>query len=71
MKPLCCGYDEERQMYLGRTYMDSPEVDGIVYFDAEQPTEEGTFVEVEIQSAIGAELIGQAVLEVGGYDDGK
>ena len=71
MKTLCCGYDEERQMYLGRTYMDSPEVDGIVYFDAEQPTEEGTFVEVEIQSAIGAELIGQAVLEVGGYDDGK
>lgn len=71
MKTLCCGYDEEEQMYLGRTYMDSPDVDGIVYFDAPQPVEEGDFVEVEIQSAVGAELIGRAVLEVDGYDDGE
>ena len=39
---LCCGYDPEHEMFYGRTYMDSPDVDGIVYFYADEPVEEGT-----------------------------
>lgn len=71
MKTLCCGYDEEQDVYIGRTYMDSPDVDGVLFFTADKPVEEGDFVQVEIQSAVGAELIGQAVLEEDDYDDGK
>ena len=26
---LCCGYDPEHEMFYGRTYMDSPDVDGL------------------------------------------
>lgn len=71
MKTLCCGWDEQHELYIGRTYMDSPDVDGIVYFDASWPVEEGDFVDVEIQSAIGAELVGQAVEEEKGNDHGE
>lgn len=56
---LCCGYDEEHEMYFGRTYMDSPDVDGLVYFYSENEVCEGTFVNVKIESAIGAELYGE------------
>ena len=58
-KVLCCGYDAEHEMYFGRTYMDSPDVDGIVYFYSEEPVEEGSFVTVEIEN--GAELYGEIV----------
>ena len=56
---LCCGYDAEHEMYFGRTYMDSPDVDGIVYFYAEEPVAEGSFVPVVVESALGAELYGE------------
>ena len=60
-KVLCCGYDAEHEMYFGRTYMDSPDVDGIVYFYSEEPVEEGSFVTVEIENGVGAELYGEIV----------
>ena len=56
---LCCGYDEDHELYFGRTYMDSPEVDGIVYFYYEEEVAEGTFVQVKIESGVGAELYGE------------
>lgn len=56
---LCCGFDDEHEMHFGRTYMDSPDVDGIVYFYSESKIPEGTFVRVVVESAIGAELHGE------------
>lgn len=56
---LCCGYDPEHEMFYGRTYIDSPDVDGIVYFYADEPVEEGTFVPVKIENAVSAELFGE------------
>ena len=56
---LCCGYDTEHEMFYGSTYMDSPDVDGIVYFYADEPVEEGTFVPVKIENAVSAELFGE------------
>lgn len=56
---LCCGFDEEHAMHFGRTYMDSPDVDGIVYFYSENKVDEGSFVRVTVESAIGAELHGE------------
>ncbi len=57
---LCCGFDEDGRQY-GRSYMDSPDVDGVVFFDEETP--EGQFVRVRILDAAGCELFGERVEE--------
>lgn len=57
---LCCGLDESGRQY-GRSYMDSPDVDGVVFFD--EPTAEGQFVRVRILDAAGCELFGEKVGE--------
>ena len=57
---LCCGVDESGRQY-GRSYMDSPDVDGVVFFDEETP--EGQFVRVRILDAAGCELFGEKVGE--------
>ena len=31
---LCDGWDEEAQSYVGRSYAESPGIDGVIYFDA-------------------------------------
>ena len=56
-KVLCEGFDEEEQMCYGRTYMDSPDIDGIVYFEGD--ADEGDFVDVEIIDAVGCILYGK------------
>lgn len=58
LEVLCCGVDENGQRY-GRTYMDAPEIDGVVYFEEEVP--EGTFAMVKIYDAAGCELFGEVV----------
>ena len=53
------GSDDEQQLWYGRTYADSVEVDGHVYFDA-MDTEpgEGEFVSVLITESLGPDLLG-------------
>ena len=55
----CEGFDDEQQLWYGRTYADSVEVDGHVYFDA-MDTEpgEGEFVSVLITESLGPDLLG-------------
>lgn len=60
MEILCDGYDAERGAYFGRSYADSPDIDGCVWFTSEQPVETGTFTQVRIDSAADGELIGTA-----------
>ena len=43
---LCEGYDEEKELYTGRTYFQAPDIDGRVYFPSDDPIEEGTFCKV-------------------------
>ena len=59
MQVLCEGFDEEQGLWYGRTYADSVEVDGHVYFDAEdsEPAE-GEFVSVLITESLGPDLLG-------------
>ncbi|BBJ27518.1 30S ribosomal protein S12 methylthiotransferase RimO [Athalassotoga saccharophila] len=40
----------ENGMYFGRTYMDAPEIDGLVYISSSKPVKIGTFVDVKIKS---------------------
>ena len=55
---LVDGYDEEFQQYYGRTYADSPDIDGRVWIGTEEPISEGTFVKVCIDAVIDGDLSG-------------
>ena len=59
---LCEGYDSENFMYFGRSRADSIDVDGKVYFVAEDEVKIGTFVKVEILNADEYDLIGREQL---------
>lgn len=61
MTILCEGFDETYNMYHGRSYADSPDVDGKVYFTAETPVQAGEFVQVRIENSLGADLEGVLV----------
>lgn len=58
MQVLCEGFSEEENLYFGRTYADSVDVDGIVYFSSKNPVAAGTFVSVHIDDSFGADLCG-------------
>lgn len=45
---LCEGYDEEKELYTGRTYFQAPDIDGRVYFASDDPVEEGEFRKVTL-----------------------
>ena len=55
---LCEGWDGETGLYYGRSYADSPDIDGRVLFDSAFSVEEGQFVPVRITGAQGADLTG-------------
>ncbi len=58
MEVLCEGYDSEREQYFGRTYADSPDIDGRVFFDSETPVKVGSFVQVHITDVCDGDLCG-------------
>ena len=58
MQVLCEGFDEEQQLWFGRTYADSVEVDGHVYFESNAAPQPGDFVPVLITESLGADLLG-------------
>lgn len=59
MEVLCEGRDGESGKYFGRTYADSPDIDGRVLFDADG-AQEGDFVSVRITDTLDGDLIGIA-----------
>lgn len=58
---LVDGYDTEYAQYYGRTYGDSPEIDGRVWLSSEEPLTEGTFTNVCIDSLVDGDLSGYIV----------
>ena len=64
MEVLVEGYDEESFLFYGRSYGDSIEVEGLVYFGTEEEVEPGDFVTVEILNADEYDLMGKTVKEV-------
>lgn len=58
---LCDGFDPEEELYYGRSYADSPDVDGRVWFDSDSVIRAGMFCMVEITGTRDGELIGQEV----------
>ena len=58
MDVLCEGFDDEQQLWFGRTYADSVEVDGHVYFKSDDTPQAGEFVPVLITESLGPDLLG-------------
>lgn len=56
---LCEGFDEDMGCWAGRTYADSPGIDGTVYFTAAGEVPAGTFVPVLLTSTEDGELLGE------------
>ena len=59
MEILCEGYDPEEDAYFGRSYADSPDIDGKVWFAADRTVKVGEFVQVYIHDVYDGELIGE------------
>lgn len=55
---LVDGYDTEVGQYYGRSYADSPDVDGRVWLAASEPLREGSFVMARIDGSVDGELTG-------------
>ena len=55
---LVDGYDEEYEQFYGRTYADSPDIDGRVWLSSETPLREGQFVMAHIDGCIEGDLSG-------------
>jgi ribosomal protein S12 methylthiotransferase len=57
------GYDEEFEQYYGRTYADSPDIDGRVWIATQDDISEGDFVTVCIDGLVDGDLTGYIVEE--------
>lgn len=63
LEVLVEGYDDGQQMYVGRSYMDAPDIDTKTSFITErEDVQPGDFVWVEILDSVGYDLIGREVL---------
>ena len=63
LEVLVDGYDEEQEQFYGRTYADSPDIDGRVWIGSEEPLHEGDFVMVKIDGCTDGDLCGYVVEE--------
>ena len=58
---LCEGFDGQAQMFYGRSYAESPDIDGRIWFTADEEVQPGTFVTVRITDTMDGELTGERV----------
>ena len=63
LEVLVDGYDEEVEQYFGRTFADSPEIDGRVWIASEESLSEGEFVRITIDGLVDGDLAGFIVEE--------
>ena len=63
LEVLVDGYDEEQEQFFGRTYADSPDIDGRVWLASEEPLREGSFVTVKIDGCVDGDLTGYVLEE--------
>ena len=63
LEVLVDGFDEEFEQFYGRTYADSPDIDGRVWLASEEPLREGRFVTVRIDGCVDGDLSGYVLEE--------
>ena len=61
IRVLCEDFDTVSEMHYGRTAADAPEIDGKVYFRAENRIMPGSFVDVKVRKVLDYDLIGVLV----------
>ena len=64
LEVLVDGYDEENEQFFGRTYADSPDIDGRVWIASDESLTEGEFIWVCIDGIVDGELSGYVVEEL-------
>ena len=57
------GYLYDDDIYVGRSYMDAPKVDGCIFVHAEEEIISGDFVNVRVTAAREYDLIGDVIYE--------
>lgn len=62
MTAIVDGFDEENMLYMGRTYMDAPEIDSSVIISTEDELEQGQFVQIKILGVDDCDLVGEVVV---------
>ncbi len=63
LEVLVDGYDEEQEQFYGRTFADSPDIDGRVWLATEESPSIGDFVWVKIDGCIDGDLSGYVLGE--------
>ncbi len=58
---LCEGWSDEAQTFVGRSYAESVDIDGRIYFSADRDIMAGEFVNVRLTGTMDGELTGEAV----------
>lgn len=53
------GKVEDENVFVGRTYMDAPNVDGLIFVNADVPLMSGDFCRVKVTGALDYDLIGE------------
>lgn len=71
MQVLCDGYDPDEDCYYGRTYADSPDIDGRIWFTSSRHVKTGEFVNVCVVGAYDGELTGMLEEDMEDNDDGE
>ena len=57
-------YDAYADCYIGRTYMDAPEIDGMIYFTSTEDYEPGEYVDVLVIDTKEYDLVGRDMLDL-------
>ncbi len=63
VRVLCEGFDEEVGLYMGRSFAESPDVDGYIYFGSPDECVPGEFYDVIIRGDLDGDLAGEVVAE--------
>ena len=59
---LCESFDPVSEAYVGRSYRDSADIDGKIWFTSHRPVAEGEFVDVRITDSMDYDLVGETVV---------
>ena len=71
LQVLCEGYDADEECWYGRTFADSPDIDGRIWFTASRHIKTGDFVNVFVVGAYDGELTGMLEEDMEDNDDGE
>ncbi len=61
MKAIIDGYLPEDNVYVGRTYMDAPNIDGMVFIEADENLMSGDMVDIEVTGSYNYDLTAKLI----------